>query len=106
MKIRGALVDILIDISLEIYSEYVTYENESKVIYVKIVKALYGMMQESMWYYKKFRSDIEGIGYTVNPYDPCVANKAIKRKQHTLRWHVDDVKDSHVDSKVNDEFHA
>ena len=80
MKIRGALVDILIDISLEIYSEYVTYENESKVIYVKMVKALYGMMQASMWYYKKFRSDIEGIGYTVNPYDPCVANKVIKRK--------------------------
>ena len=83
-----------------------TYENKSKVIYVTMVKALYGILHASMCHYKKFRSDIEGIGYTVNPYDPCVANKAIKRKQHTLRWHVDDVKDSHVDSKVNDEFHA
>ena len=48
MKIRGALVDILIDISPETYLEYVTYENESKVTYVTMVKALYGMMQASI----------------------------------------------------------
>jgi hypothetical protein len=40
----------------------------------------------------------------VNLYDPCVANHIVKVKQHTVSWHVDDLKSSHVDSKVNDQF--
>ena len=40
----------------------------------------------------------------MNPYDACVANKIINGEQHTLTWHVDDVKASHVDTKVNDNF--
>ena len=106
MKIRGALVDMLLEISPETYSDYVIQEGKSKIIYVQMMKALYGMMKASVLYYKKFRGDIENIGYVVNPYDPCVANKVINGKQHTITWHVDDIKASHVDSKVNDEFHA
>jgi len=26
----------------------------------------------------------------------------VNRKQHTVTWHIDDVKSSHVDSKVNE----
>jgi hypothetical protein len=40
----------------------------------------------------------------VNPYDPCVTNRIVKGKQHTVSWHVNDLKSSHVDSTVNDEF--
>ena len=29
----------------------------------------------------------------------------INGKQHTISWHVDDLKSSHVDPKVNDDFH-
>jgi len=28
------------------------------------------------------------------------------RKQHTITWHVDGIKSSHVDPKVNDKFHT
>jgi hypothetical protein len=41
----------------------------------------------------------------VNPYDICIANQTVKGEQQTVTWHVDDVKSSHVDSKVNDNFH-
>ena len=34
-----------------------------------------------------------------------VANKMTNGKQHTVSWHVDNLKASHVDPKVNDEFH-
>jgi hypothetical protein len=40
----------------------------------------------------------------VNPYDPCVANRIVNGKQHTASWHVDDLKSSHVNNKVNDQF--
>ena len=75
---------MLVAMAPEIYADYVVYENGQKVLYVQMLKALYGMMKASLLYYKKFRKDIEGNGYEVNPYDPCVANKKINGKQHTL----------------------
>ena len=77
MKIRGALVDMLVEMSPETYKDHVIYENNKKVLYVRMLKALYGMMIASVLYYKKFRKDIESIGYEVNPYDNCVANKTV-----------------------------
>jgi hypothetical protein len=62
------------------------------------------MMKSALLYYKKFRKDIEAIGFQVNPYDPCVANRMIDGNQHTVTWHVDDLKSSHVNPKVNDKF--
>jgi hypothetical protein len=104
MKIRGPLVDILLEIDSNIYSPHVVYEGRSKVLYVKMNMALYGLIISSLLYYKKFKRDIESIGFKVNPYDPCVANRMVNGKQHTVTWHVDDLKSSHVDPKVNDEF--
>ena len=77
MKIRGALVDILCEIAPEVYESYVLQEGKDKVIYVHMLQALYGMLVASILYYKQFRSDIESIGYKINPYDVCVANKTV-----------------------------
>ena len=104
MKIKGAMIDMLIDID-DSYEEYVAYERGERVLYVHIQRAIYGMLMSGLLFYKKFRASIEKIGYKVNPYDPCVANKMINGKQHTISWHVDDLKSSHVDPKVNDDFH-
>jgi hypothetical protein len=53
---------------------------------------------------EQFRKDIESIGFKVNPYDPCIANRILNRTQHTVTWHVDDLKSSHADPKANDHF--
>ena len=42
------------------------------------------------------------LGFTLNPYDPCVANKRISGKQCTVVWCVDDTKISHEDPKTVD----
>jgi len=97
-------VDILVDVSLEIYINYVVQEKGQSVLYVQMLKALYSMMVSSLLYYNKFRKDIESIGSEVNPHDMCISNQIINGKQHTITWHVDDVKSSHEDSKMNDEF--
>ena len=44
------------------------------------------------------------IGFTINPYNPCMANRMVNRRQQTASWHVNDMKISHVDPKVNDQF--
>ena len=68
------------------------------------VLALYGMLDSAILYYRKFHRNLKENGYEINPYDPCVVNKQINGKQHTVCWHVDDLKASHVETQVNDEF--
>ena len=104
MKITGVLVDLLVKMVPDVYGPFVVLENGKKVIYVVVLKALYGMLVAALLWYKKFRADLEKTGFEFNPYDPCVANKKINGKQQTIRFHVDDVMSSHVDPRVNDKF--
>ena len=78
--------------------------NGVAVIYVEILRALYGLVESSFLFYKKICKDLKENGFEINPYDPCVANKMVNGKQLTITWHVDDLKVSHVDSKVVDGF--
>ena len=47
---------------------------------------------------------MESIGFIFNPYDGCIANRIVNGKQHTVRFHVDDLMASHMNPKVNDKF--
>ena len=102
MKMRGKLAEILVQVSPEIYRDFIAIENGKKVLYVKLQRALYGMLKSALLFYKKLRKDLESLGFKINPYDPCVANKIENGKQLTIVWHVDDLKISHVESKVVD----
>ena len=65
---------------------------------------MYGTLKAALLFYRKFRSDIEAQGFEINPYDRCVANKIINGHQMTVLWHVDDLKASHKERKVLDDF--
>jgi hypothetical protein len=93
---------MLLELDPEVYKDFIVYEGEHKVIYVRILKALYGMIKSALLFYKKFKDNLEGIGFKVNNYDPCVANRMIKGNQQTVTWHANGVKSSHIDPKVND----
>ena len=86
------------------YQNFVLHKGKHKIIYVEMKKALYRMLQSLLLYYKKFRKDLEAISFITNPYDPCVANRIIKGKQHMVTWHIDSLKSSYVTLKVNNEF--
>ena len=107
IRIRGVLVDMLVDIAPDVYKEYVTKDKKgNSQLIVQCQNAIYGTMTASLLYYKKFRKSLESIGFEFNPYDPCVANKMVNGKQMTICFHVDDCKLSHVDSKENDKMIA
>ena len=67
-------------------------------------KALYGLLKSALDFYLKLRGDLGSIGFEVNPYDPCVANKTIQGTHMTVVWHVDDLKVSYVKPEVNTQF--
>jgi len=104
MKVTGTLVDLLVKVAPDVYGPFIVFKNGRKVLCLQVLKGLYGMLQATLLWYKKFRSDLESIGHMFNPYDPCVANKMIDDKQHTIRFHVDNIMVSHVSSLVNDKF--
>jgi hypothetical protein len=70
-----------------------------KVIYSLLKRALYGCIK-SAW--KHLSGNLLKRGYTLNPYDTCVANKMINVAQFTVIWHVDDIKMSYQSEKVLD----
>jgi hypothetical protein len=79
-------------------------ENRKKGLYVEVLKAIYGMLEAALLWYKTFRKDLEDIGFVFNPYNPCVANKKVQGLQQTILFHVDNLKLSHKLKSVNDKF--
>jgi hypothetical protein len=101
VKIASETAEIICDVN-ENYKQYITYEDGKKVLYMRLIKALYGCMQSTMLWYETFKGCLEGLGFKLNPYDPCVANKMVNGHQCTICWCVDNNKISHKDSKVVD----
>jgi hypothetical protein len=67
---------------------------------VQLTKALYGTLQAALLFWKDLSGYLLQQGFTLNPYDNCVANKTIEGLQCTILWHVDDLKISHVKQEV------
>ena len=103
LKFTGESVDILCQTDSS-YKKFVTIENGRKVIYVKLKKALYGCVTSALLWYELFTDTLKKMGFELNEYEPCIANKIINGKQCTIVWYVDDVKVSHDDEKVVDEI--
>jgi len=93
MVLKDELDEMMIKIAPQVYRKYVTADRKgTPILYVKLQKALYGLMRASLLFYRKLRKELEGYGFGINPYNPCVVNKMTDGgKQLTVIWHVDDL---------------
>ena len=73
VKVTGESTRIMCKVN-PYYKRYVTKEKGKPVIYMRLKKALYGCMQSALLWYKTFKGVIEKDGFSLNPYDQCVAN--------------------------------
>ena len=119
---KEKLSERMVTVDLNLYQKYVTYDNKGNaMLYVKMNKALYGLLQSALLFYKKLMKNIKAYGFVINPYDLCVANDLIESHQikaygfvinpydlcvandliesHQMRvtWNVDNLKVSHKD---------
>ena len=53
LKIMGSLAEILVSIAPRIYRKYVVMKNGQKILYVRLKKVLYGLLQAALLFYKK-----------------------------------------------------
>jgi hypothetical protein len=100
MKLEGVMAEVILKIDPKQCAKYVEKENGKDVTYVILAKALYETLQAALLFWQNPSTELKKWGFEINPCDFCVANKTINGKQCTVVWHVDDLKMSHVDSKV------
>ena len=99
IKLTGESVKIMCKTNPS-YKSYVSYEKGKPVLYLQLVKALYGCIQSALLWYRTLVEELFEQGFRLNPYDPCVVNKNINGDQCTICWYVDDLKISYVDPSV------
>eukprot|EP00957_Ditylum_brightwellii_P022548 1701161-Ditylum_brightwellii.AAC.1 len=76
MVMEGQLAELMVQMAPELYQKYLEVgKNNKPIMYVKLCKALYGCLKSALLLYHKLVGDLQDLGFEVNPYDPCVANK-------------------------------
>ncbi len=96
MVLKGRLAELMVQVTPNLYREYITVDRKGMaILYVKMQKALYGLLRSALLFYRKLVANLESHGFVLNPYDSCVANKVVNGKQMTVCWHVDNLKVSH-----------
>ncbi len=105
MVLEGKLAELMDLVAPHIYCKHITTNKKGQpMLYVRLHKALYGLLKSALVFYKRLSGDLFSHGFKINPYDPCVANKMVNGHQLTVLWHVDDLKISHRDSGVVTSF--
>jgi len=99
LKLRGQFVDIICSVNQE-YRSYVRVEKGVKVLYLRLLRALYGCLESALLWYEIYSSTLVTMGFKLNPYDLCVANKMIDGSQCTITFYVDDNKITHKSPEI------
>jgi hypothetical protein len=94
MKIT--LAELMVKMNPNLYRKYVVIKKGCSVLYLQLQNALHGMMKSLLVFYRKLVAKLCNMGFKINPYNPCIANKTVNGTQMTFRWHVDDLMISHT----------
>ena len=84
VKIRGLLVDILLEIDKDKHKDFIICYGKEKLLYVKMLKTSHSMLAASILCCKKFRKDIKVMWCIVNSCDVCTASEIANGKQYVL----------------------
>ena len=103
--IDGPILSALLRIDPSYATKFVTTERGKPVLYTELLdKALYGTLQAALLFWQRLSEFlVNRLGFEINPYDECVANKIIDGSQCTIAWYVDDLKISHKSQDVLEE---
>jgi AAA ATPase containing von Willebrand factor type A (vWA) domain len=100
MKVVGREAELMCELN-PTWKRHLRYDRRGKaILYVRLKKALYGCVRSALLWYELYSSTLKDLGFEINPYDQCVANKMINGHMCTICWYVDDNKISHKDPAV------
>jgi hypothetical protein len=61
MRMNGTLTELMAKTDPNLYRKYLTDEKGKKVLYLRLQKALYGMMKSALLFYRKLISELKGM---------------------------------------------
>ena len=80
LRIRDEFLDIMCEVNPD-YKPYVKYENGKKVLHVKVLIEIYGLIESDLLWYNFYVKTLKDLGFSINTYDLCVAKKMIDGNQ-------------------------
>jgi hypothetical protein len=84
VRFEGEIAEMLVRMDPQLYRKYFRDENDKAVLYVELLKAIYGTLRAALLFWKLLSSKLILWGFTIDPYEWCVANKMIDGKQYTV----------------------
>ena len=75
--------------------KYSSRQNGQTLLYVKVIKSLYGLLKNAILFYNNLVKNLEYRVPKTNTYDPCVLNEIINGQHITVTWSLYDLKVSH-----------
>ena len=80
VRFEGEITEMLVKLDPKLYRKYVKNESGKTVLYVELLKALYGTLKAALLLWKLLSSKLVEWGFIINPYDWCVANRIVNGK--------------------------
>ena len=78
--------------------------HKKEFLYGRLIKAVYRTLLGAIIFYNKLSKHLTDHGFIQNKYDMCTFNKMVNIEQITVQFHVDDLKVSHMDQAVLEDF--
>ena len=77
MVLHSTLATMLVECDPELYAPYCCQEKGQPVLYIQLMKGLYGCLRAAIQFWKKLTHQLVMWGFVINPYDSCVVNKVV-----------------------------
>ena len=84
LRVTGPAIDAVVKANKEKYEKFITFEGKTRVLYLQLLKAMYGTLTAALLWYQMFAEFLLGQGFELNKYDMCVANKIVNDSQLTI----------------------
>ena len=67
VRFEGEIAEMLVKLDPAMYQKYVKDHNGKSVLYVELIKALYGTLKAAMLFWKLLTSKLTSWGFVINP---------------------------------------
>ena len=105
IKFKGIIVEMICEIDPSYYKNVIwSKDHKKKFLYNRLVKAVYITLLGAIIFYNKLSKHLIDYGFDQNKYDTFTFNKMINGGQITVQFHIDNLKVSHKDETVLEDF--
>ena len=68
LKLKGICVDIMCEVKEE-YRETINYERGTKVLYLRVIRLIYGCIEAALLWFKLYTEVLKNLGFEMNLHD-------------------------------------